>query len=96
MQQSQNEITEKYKTWLLQLGYGKSTVKMLPACVKEFLMYTRVTEVKMLNAEQINSFYEYLQGRKHQRKQTVLSEVFISHHMYALGYFLTGWNKLAR
>jgi integrase/recombinase XerD len=87
MQNLQNEITEKFKIHLQQLGYGKSSTKMLPASVKEFLKYTNTTEVKQINQEQIQSFYEYLQNRKHKRKFTALSETFIHHNIYSLKVF---------
>jgi len=83
-----NEITENFKIYLQQLGYSKSSVNMLPACVLDFLKYTNVTEVKQINQEQIQHFYEYLQNRKHKRKDEALSETFINHNIYSLKVFL--------
>lgn len=88
MQNLQNEITEKFKTHLQQLGYSKSSTNMLPACVLDFLQYTNTTEAKQINQEQIQSFYEYLQNRKHKRKDEALSETFINHNIYSLRVFL--------
>lgn len=87
MQNLQEEITEKYKIHLQQLGYGKSSVNMLPACVLDFLKYTNTTEAKQITQEQIQSYYEYLQNRPHKRKSTALSETFINHNIYALKVF---------
>ncbi len=94
----QNELTEKYKTYLRQLGYSKSSVNMLPACVKEFLIHTGATKLKAIREEQINNFYEYLQNRKHKRKSTALSEIFIHHNIYALKVFFSwfGANRRAK
>jgi integrase/recombinase XerD len=89
MQNLQHEITEKYKIHLTQLGYSKSSINMLPACVLDFLKYINTTEVKEINQEQIQAFYEYLQNRKHKRKSTALSETFISHNIYSLKVFFS-------
>lgn len=83
-----NEITGNFKIYLQQLGYSKSSTNMLPACVLDFLKYTNTTEVKQINQEQIQSFYEYLQNRKHKRKDEALSETFINHNIYSLKVFL--------
>lgn len=96
MQNLQNEYIENYKTYLQELGYSKSSVNMLPACVKEFLTYTNTTEAKELNQGQIQSFYEYLQNRKHKRKSTALSETFISHNIYALKVFFSWLEQTAQ
>lgn len=82
-----NELTEEFKINLQQLGYSKSSVNMLPACVLDFLHYTNTTEVKQINQEQIQSFYQYLQKRKHKRKEEALSETFIHHNIYSLKVF---------
>lgn len=87
MQNLQHELSEKYKIHLAQLGYGKSSVNMLPACVLGFLQYANITEPKQITQEQIQSFYEYLQNRKHKRKNAALSESFINHHIYSLKVF---------
>lgn len=89
MQNLHNEYIENYKTYLQELGYSKSSVNMLPACVKEFLTYINATEVKELNQGQIQSFYEYLQNRKHKRKDEALSESFINHNIYSLKVFFS-------
>jgi integrase/recombinase XerD len=82
------EITQGFKIYLQQLGYSKSSTQMLPACVLDFLEYTNTTEVKQITQEQIQSFYEYLQNRKHKRRNEALSETFINHNIYSLKVFL--------
>jgi integrase/recombinase XerD len=87
MQNLYNALKEKFKEHIQQLGYSKSSVNMLPNCVVEFLQYTNINEPKEASQEHINSFYEYLQNRKHKRKETTLSESFINHNIYALKVF---------
>lgn len=95
MNDLQNELTKKYKKYLQQLGYSKSSVNMLPACVLDFLKYTSTTEPKEISQEQIQSYYEYLQNRPHKRKSTTLSETFISHNIYSLKVFFN-WLEQTR
>lgn len=87
MQNLQEELTEKFKTYLNQLGYSKSSTNMLPACVFDFLKYTNATEPKGITSAQIQSYYEYLQNRPHKRKSSALSESFIHHNIYSLKVF---------
>lgn len=86
MQHLQNEYIENYKTYLMQLGYSKSSVNMLPACVKDFLE-TVGKSIKNITQSDIIKHYEHLQTRPHKRKSTALSESFISHNIYALKLF---------
>ena len=78
MQNLYNGIKEKFKQHIQQLGYSKSSVNMLPNCVAEFLQYSNINEPKEASQEHIKAFYEYLQNRKHKRKETTLSESFIT------------------
>lgn len=89
MQTRQEEISEDYKTYLRQLGYSKSSVNMLPACVLDFLQYINMTEVKEISSSQIQSFYEYLKGRRSKRSQRALSESYIHQNIYALRVFFS-------
>lgn len=82
-----NTLKEKFKEHIEQLGYSKSSVNMLPNCVKEFLQYSNINEPKEANQEHIKAFYEYLQNRKHKKKETTLSESFINHNIYSLKVF---------
>jgi integrase/recombinase XerD len=90
MQNLYNVLKEKFKQHIEQLGYSKSSVNMLPNCVAEFLQYTNLPpsgEMKGVCQEHIKAYYEYLQNRKHKRKETTLSESFINHNIYALKVF---------
>ncbi len=87
MKTIQNDITEKFKIHLQQLGYNKSSLNMLPACVLDFLHYNNASEVKELNQEHIHLFYEYLHNRPHKRKTGALSGVYIHQNIYSLKVF---------
>jgi integrase/recombinase XerD len=87
MQNLYNVLKEKFKQHIEQIGYSKSSVNMLPNCVVEFLQYNNINEPKEANQEHIKAFYEYLQNRKHKRKETTLSESFINHNIYSLKVF---------
>jgi integrase/recombinase XerD len=82
-----NALKEKFKEHIQQLGYSKSSVNMLPNCLQEFLQHSNINEPKEASQEHIKAFYEYLQNRKHKRKETTLSESFINHNIYALKVF---------
>jgi integrase/recombinase XerD len=81
---------KEFRDYLQQLGYGKSSVSMLPDCVKAFLGYNNITDIKAANREQIRAFYEWLRQRPHKRREGALSEQYINHHIYALRVFF-GW-----
>ena len=87
MQNLYNALKEKFKLHIQQLGYSKSSVNMLPNCIAEFLQYSNINEPKEASQEHIKAFYEYLQNRKHKRKETTLSESFINHNIYSLKVF---------
>lgn len=89
MQNIQNELIQEFKQYLTQIGYSKSSISMLPACVLDFLQYTNTTEPKTVNQAQIESFYQYIQIRPHKRKSTPLSETYINHNMYSLSVFFS-------
>jgi integrase/recombinase XerD len=88
MMKQQPIIIKEFKKYLQQLGYGKGTIYMLPDCVKDFLEYHNITEVKEINQEHIKAFYEWLQIRPHKLKEGGLSDIYIHHHIYALKVFL--------
>ncbi|WP_158861608.1 tyrosine-type recombinase/integrase [Lunatibacter salilacus] len=80
----------EFRSYLQQLGYGKSSVRMLPDCVKSFLDHNNITDIKGVSQEQIRAFYGWLRQRPHKRREGALSEQYINHHIYALRVFF-GW-----
>lgn len=87
---SHDHIIKEFKNYLQQLGYGKSSVSMLPDCVKAFLECQGHTQMDELTSADIVSFYRWLRQRPHKRREGALSEQYINHHIYALRVFF-GW-----
>lgn len=86
---SYDDIIRNFRNYLLQLGYSKGSVRMLPDCAEAFLEYNHITDIREMNQEQIQTFYKWLQQRPHKRKEGGLSEVYINHHIYALKVFFS-------
>ena len=62
---------EKFKTWLKNLGYSKSSQSMLPACVAEFLDKLEekgVSNLQEISPKHIHDHYEYLSQRPNKRR----------------------------
>lgn len=84
-------IISGFKNYLERLGYQKNTCQMLPSCIKEFLEkknepLTEITPAHILD------HYEYLTSRPNKRRPGGLSEMMVSHHIYALRVFF-GWQE---
>lgn len=84
------EVTA-FKTHLERLGYSKTSINMLPNCVRSFLEYTD-KEVLQTQITDITHFYNHLQERPNKRKSGGLSESYIHHHVYALKLFFA-WQE---
>jgi integrase/recombinase XerD len=82
-------VIQAFKNYLYQVGYGDSTQKMLPALVEEFIQQQRITDISYIEQQQVKAFYEYLQTRPLQRRSGALSEMMISHYVYALKTFFS-------
>ena len=82
-------LIQSFKEYLYQVGYSEGTQKMLPALVSEFIQQQYITDISCIDHQQIRSFYEYLQTRPLQKRSGALSEMMISHYMYALKTFFT-------
>ena len=79
--------TSQFRQYLVQLGYGKTSIYMLPECVKEFLEYAGLPTIDSITAVHINQFCEWLQIRPNKKREGGLSESYINHHVYALRVF---------
>ncbi len=75
--------TIKFRTHLKRLGYGRSTVQMLPSCLQEFLMFTR-KNLDEIRSEDILNYKHHLETRANKRKGGSLSESYVHHQLYAL------------
>ena len=85
------QIVAQFKIQLERLGYSKTSISMLPACVKEFLRFTTKELIKIESIDILN-YYHYLQERPNKRRAGGLSESYINHHIYALKLFF-GWQE---
>ena len=81
------QIIENFRKSLINLGYGKTTCKMLPDCVSDFINYHNITTMETIDQQHIESFYNYLQERPRKRGDGALSESYIYQHIYALKTF---------
>jgi integrase/recombinase XerD len=81
------EIIQSFKNYLYQVGYGEGTQNMLPALVKEFIQHQQITDISYIEQQKLKSFLEYLQTRPLKKRSGALSEMMISHYVYALKTF---------
>ncbi|HYC29515.1 MAG TPA: tyrosine-type recombinase/integrase [Chitinophagaceae bacterium] len=82
-------IVQSFRNYLYQVGYSEGTRQMLPALVDEFLQQQSITDISFIEQQKVKNFYEYLQVRPLQRRSGALSEMMISHYVYALKTFFT-------
>lgn len=82
-------IIQSFKNYLYQVGYSESTQKMLPALVKEFLQHQSITDISYIEQQKVKSFLGFLQTRPLKLRSGALSEMMISHYVYALKTFFS-------
>jgi len=82
-------VIKSFREYLMQVGYGTGTQEMLPRLVEEFLVQQRIKDIQMVEQEQVKAFYAYLQERPLKRRPGFLSEMMISHYVYALKTFFS-------
>lgn len=82
-------IIQTFKNYLYQVGYSETIQKMLPALVTEFIQQQSITDISYIEQQKVKSFYEYLQTRPLKLRSGALSEMMISHYVYALKTFFT-------
>lgn len=77
------KLIDEFKAYLQALGYGKSTVRMLPACVSEFFEIVKKSPEE-ITREDVLFYHKYLQQRPNKRSAGGLSEMTIKHHLYGV------------
>ena len=75
-----------FMVYLKDLGYGKSSVSMLPKLLYDFLAFTGKTTPN-ITTEDIKNYYHYICNRPNKRNAGGLSESYIYHHIYAIKLF---------
>ena len=83
------EIINQFKNYLYQVGYSEGTQKMLPALVKEFIQHQTITDISYIEQQKVKSFLEFLQTRPLKLRTGALSEMMISHYVYAKKHLTT-------
>ncbi|MFN5073471.1 MAG: tyrosine-type recombinase/integrase [Cyclobacteriaceae bacterium] len=92
-----NHLVKNFADHLRQLGYSKSTQRMLPKCVQEFLYKLEMESLYNLTeitSADILDHHEYLQQRPNMKRPGALSEMMIAHHVYALKLFFNWLQEL--
>jgi site-specific recombinase XerD len=82
-------IIHQFKSYLYQVGYSNTTQRMLPACVAEFIEQQGITDLRWIEQEKVKAFYQWLQIRPLKYRPGGLSEMMISHYVYALKTFFS-------
>jgi integrase/recombinase XerD len=82
-------IIQSFKKYLHSVGYSDSTQKMLPALVTEFIQHQAITDISYIEQQKVKSFVEFLQTRPLKLRSGALSEMMISHYVYALKTFFS-------
>lgn len=87
-----HQLIGNFAAHLERLGYSEGSQRMLPRCVQEFLYRQEQEEfydLSQLTSTDITDHHEYLQQRPNLRRPGGLSEMMISHHVYALRLFFS-------
>jgi integrase/recombinase XerD len=82
---------EQFRRHLQRLGYGKTSVQMLPSCVADFLKYTSKF-IQNITSQDILNYKTYLEQRPKRTGPGGLSESYIHHHIYGLKLFFA-WQQ---
>ena len=85
------EIVKDFKQHLERLGYSKTSLQMLPSCLKDFLEYNTKAVAEITSADILN-YHQHLQERPNKKRPGGLSESYINHHIYALKLYF-GWEE---
>jgi integrase/recombinase XerD len=84
-------LVKNFADHLQRLGYSKGSQRTLPKYVQEFL-YKQ--EQAQITSAEILTHHEYLQQRPNLRRHGGLSEMMVSHHVYALRLFFNWLEEL--
>lgn len=92
-------LEQSFKEWLDVQGYAETTVYNLPLHVRELLHYLEqqnIKHIKELDIHHIESFYEKLKQRAHQRKGGGLSNAHLNKYIQAMRRFTEYLRKVGR
>lgn len=81
-------LIEKFRKYLVQLGYSKTSVYMLPSLIIEFLLHTgKGPSPEKITTIDIDKFIEYLDSRPLKNREGILSESMKNHYTGAIRKF---------
>jgi len=86
-----NGHVDQFRAYLQQIGYSEGSIKMLPHLLKDFLCFSNKL-IQLLTSNDILRYYEHLKLRPNKIKSGLLSESYISHHIYSLKLFFA-WQQ---
>lgn len=92
-------LEQSFKEWLDIQGYASTTVYNLPTHIREFLHYLesqQIKTIKNLKTQHIETYYQNLKERSHQRKGGGLSNAHLNKHIQALRKFTEYLRKVGR
>lgn len=92
-------LEQSFREWLDILGYAPGTVYDMPVHVRELLYYMEqqgYTHISALTAATIETHYERLKTRSHQRRGGGLSNAHLNKHMQSLKKFTEYLRKTGR
>ena len=86
-----NNIKNEFASWLTTLGYSASVVYDYKFRIKDFFMYLQqqnILEINLLQQNQLEIYFEYLQERKNKRRVGGLSVSHLNHNFMAVDKLL--------
>lgn len=92
-------LEQSFKEWLDIQGYAASTVYALPLHVRELLHYLEckgISNIKELNTQHIENYYQKLKERANSRRGGGLSNGHLNKHIQALRRFTEYLRKVGR
>jgi len=92
-------LEQSFREWLDVLGYAPTTVYNMPNLIRELFYYleTRgISQIKDLEVQHIENYYQTLKERSNQRRGGGLSNAHLNKHIQALRKFTTYLRKVGR
>lgn len=92
-------LEESYKEWLDIMGYASSGVYYMPLHVRELLHYLEgigVNNIKELEHQHVQQYYNNLKERSNQRREGGLSNNHLNKHLQALKKFTEYLRQVGR
>lgn len=92
-------LEKSFREWLDVLGYSSTTVYNMPNLIRELLHYLEqqgINNIKALDIQDIEQYYQTLKERANQRRGGGLSNAHLNKHIQALRKFTEYLRKVGR